>query len=67
MFHHQGRSLRFPTKEGARAPLPLGGATLPTAVSPNDGSANLFLGAPHLGCSLALLIERHHRGQDSLR
>ncbi len=35
MFHHPGRSLRFPTKEGTRAPLPLGGATIPTTMSPN--------------------------------
>ena len=44
MFHHPGRSLRFPTKEGTRAPLLLGGATIATTMSPNDGSANLLFG-----------------------
>jgi hypothetical protein len=38
MFHHPGRSLRFPTKEGTRAPLPLVEATIPTTKSPNNGA-----------------------------
>jgi hypothetical protein len=43
MFHHLGKSLRFATKEGTRAPLPMGGATIPTTISPINGSANLLL------------------------
>jgi hypothetical protein len=66
MFHHPGRSLRFPTKEGIRAPLLLGGATLPTTMSPNGGSSSCCSASPHLGCSSALVVERHHLGQDSL-
>ena len=41
MFHYPGSSLRFPTKEGTRAPLPLEGATIPTTMSPNDGSSKV--------------------------
>ena len=37
-FHPPGRSLRFPTKEGTRAPLPLGGLTIPTTMSPSYGA-----------------------------
>src|ERR687898_724967 len=44
MFHHPGRTLRFLTKEGTRALLPLGGSTIPTTMSHNDRSANLLLG-----------------------
>jgi hypothetical protein len=44
MFHHPGRTLRFPTKEGTRAPLLLKGATIPTTLSPNDGSSNSLFG-----------------------
>jgi hypothetical protein len=38
MFHHPETSLRFPTKQGTRAPLPLGGPTIPTTMSPNYGA-----------------------------
>jgi hypothetical protein len=50
MFHHPGRSLRFPTKERTCAPLLLGGATIPTTMSSNTEALTCYWASPNLGC-----------------
>jgi hypothetical protein len=64
MFHHLERSLRFATKEYTRAPLPMGGTTIPTAMSPIDGSSNVLLGVtpPWLHFDARRLKASHRAG-----
>ena len=66
-FHHPGRSLRVPTKEGTRAPLPLGGLTIPTTMSPNYGAQLVVRFHPTLAAVRRSSLKDITGGQDSLR